>query len=254
METPAVDTREIQTETSSLITQAQAAAVKSDAQYEQAGALLVAIRKVRKSIADTFDPIQKKAHAAWQEVIAQRKRHDEPLEGAERQLSRLMGTYQAEVEAERQRLAKVEAARLEQEKRDAQKKADDERAAQLKLDDDARLAHALALEAEGKNAEANRVLNAPPPPFLFPAPLAPTARTVYMPAAPKAAGISFRENWKARVVDLQLLVTACANGHQPLTMVEPNQKALDGIAKALKAEGRIPGVEFYSEPVSSVRA
>ena len=254
METPAVETQEIQRETSSLITQAQATAVKSAAEYEQAGALLVAIRKVRKSIADTFDPIREKAHAAWKEVIAQRDKHDLPLETAERSISRLMGTYQAEVEAERQRLIREENKRKEEEARAAQAKADAERAEQIRVDGEARLAHALALEAEGKNAEANRVLNAPPPPPPPPAPPpAPTARAV-IPAAPKAAGVSFRENWKARVTDLQLLVTACANGHQPLTFLVPNQSVLDGIAKALKAEGRVPGVEFYSENISSVRA
>jgi hypothetical protein len=248
------ETQEIARETGALVEQAQAVTVKTAAEFETAGKIVIAIRRVRKTITDTFEPIQKKAHAAWQEVIAQRKKHDEPLEAAEKNLTRIMGTYQAEVEAERQRLAREEQKRLDEEKRIAQKKADEERLEQLRIDNEARLAHAIALEAEGKAAEANRVLNAPPPPPPPPIQTPAPAPRMTMPEAPKAAGVSFRENWKARVVDFQLLLEAVAAGRQPLTMVEANQKALDGIAKALKGEARIPGVEFYSEQVSAVRA
>jgi hypothetical protein len=254
VETAATETQEIQRETGALVDQARSLIVKSPAQYEEAGRIVIAIRRVRKSIADTFGPIKKKAHAAWLEVLAQEKKHDTPLEAAERQLSGIMGNFQAEVEAERQRIAREEAKRREEEQRAAQAKADEERAAQLRLDEDARLAHAAALEAEGKHAEANAVLDAPPPPPPPPAPPAAPAPVAAMPEAPKADGVSFRQNWKARVVDLQLLLEAVASGRQPLTMIEANQKALDGIAKALKGEARIPGVEFFSETVSSVRA
>jgi hypothetical protein len=254
VETAAPETQEIQRETGALVEQARSLTVKSPAQFEEAGAIVVAIRRVRKTIADTFDPIQKKAHAAWQEVIAQRKKHDTPLEAAERQLSGVMGSYQAEVEAERQRIAREDAKRREEEQRAAQAKADEERGAQLKADEDGRLAHATALAAEGKHAEANAVLDAPPPPPPPPAPPAPALRASSMPEAPKADGVSFRENWKARVTDLQLLVTSCANGHQPLTYVLANLPVLDKYAKALKGEARVPGVEFYAETVSSVRA
>lgn len=248
------ETQEIVRETGALVEQAHSLTVATAAEYENAGAILVAIRRVRKTITDTFEPMQKKAHAAWQEILAQRKKHDQPLEAAEKTLSQIMGNYKAEVEAERQRLAREEQKRIDEEKRAAQKKADEERAEQLRIDNEARLAHAIALEAEGKAAEANRVLNAPPPPPPPPAPTPAPAPRMAMPEAPRAAGVSFRENWKARVVDFQLLVEAVASGRQPMTMVEANQKALDGIAKALKGEARIPGVEFYSEQVSAVRA
>lgn len=253
MEQEAVEAQEIKREASELVNQAHSMAVRNAADFEAAGKILVAIKRVRKAISDTFDPIREKAHAAWKEVIAQQKKHDDPLEVAEKLLGRVMGQFQAEAEAERQRLIREEQKRLDEERRQAQVKADAERATQLKADEDARLAHAIALEAEGKKAEAARVLNAPPPPPP-PPPAQPKQVSAYIHHAPKAAGVSFRDNWKARVVDKEALVKACAAGTQPLTLLTPDQKVLDGIAKALKGEARIPGVEFYSENVTAVRA
>jgi hypothetical protein len=75
-----------------------------------------------------------------------------------------------------------------------------------------------------------------------------------MPQVPKAQGVSFRDNWKARVVDKEVLLRAILAGQQPMSLLIPDQKALDGIAKALKGEARVPGVEFYADQVAAVRA
>ena len=63
--------------------------------------------------------------------------------------------------------------------------------------------------------------------------------------APKAAGVSMREVWRAKVVDPNKV---------PREYMIVNQNALDALAKATKGSINIPGVEFVKEVVSSVRA
>jgi hypothetical protein len=249
--------KEIKTETLSLAERADnfvITQINNTADFEMAGGLLVSISRARDRIGKSFDPIIKKAHESHKEAIAQKKLLDDPMANAEKQIRGVMGKYEAEVQAERQRAARAEQQRQDEERRQAQAKADEDRKIQLKADEDARLAHAIALEAEGKKAEAARVLNAPPPPPPPPVQMPATTPAIAIPEAPKAAGVSFRQNWKARVVDANLLIQAIAAGQQAMNLMVPNQQALDGIAKALKGEARIPGVEFYTETVSSVRA
>lgn len=70
---------------------------------------------------------------------------------------------------------------------------------------------------------------------------------------PEVQGVSYRDNWKMEVVDLMVLVKAVAKGQQPISLLLPNETAINQIVKALKAETNIPGVKVYSEKVSSVR-
>ena len=60
----------------------------------------------------------------------------------------------------------------------------------------------------------------------------------------KTEGVSTRDNWKMRIINPALI---------PREYLMPNEKVLNQIAKAMKNQGRIPGVEFYNEPISSVR-
>lgn len=63
--------------------------------------------------------------------------------------------------------------------------------------------------------------------------------------APKAAGVSMRETWVAKVTDKSKV---------PLEYMEVNISALNAVAKATKGKLNIPGVEFVKEVISSVRA
>lgn len=60
----------------------------------------------------------------------------------------------------------------------------------------------------------------------------------------KAQGISMRDNWKYRVIDVNLI---------PRDYMMPDDKLLTSIAKAKHDGIRIPGVEFYNEPIVSAR-
>jgi hypothetical protein len=58
------------------------------------------------------------------------------------------------------------------------------------------------------------------------------------------AGVAQKLVWKFRVVDFKLL---------PDTYKLPNEVMLGSIARADKAEAKVPGVEFYSESVLAAR-
>ena len=73
------------------------------------------------------------------------------------------------------------------------------------------------------------------------------------PAAPKVSGLSFRETYKAEVTDMRALVQAVASGAQPITLLQANQTALDGMARALKEALAIPGVRLVKDRIAASR-
>ena len=91
--------------------------------------------------------------------------------------------------------------------------------------------HERAAQAAVKAAEA--VAGRPVPVLVAPAPT----------VVPKADGLGFRDQWFAMVTDLKGLVRAVADGKQPLALLEPNMTALNGLARTLKNEMAVPGVE-----------
>lgn len=121
---------------------------------------------------------------------------------------------QDERAAEERRKAEA-AARVERER--LQKEAEDK---------------AAALIAEGKTEEAEAIQAVVPI-------VVPTMPTV--PAVQKVAGISYRTDWKFRVVDAALV---------PEEFKIVNEKALTALAKSTKGTKKVPGVEFYSEEVT----
>lgn len=194
---------------------ARSIVIDSDAAFAAAGEKLKGIKALRKEIADTFGPIVRSAHEAHKKAKDAEKKADAPLVEAESILKRSMADYhdrrQREIEAETRRL-EAEARRREEEQR---------------------LAEAVALEAAGEAEAAEATLDAEPPLVAVAPP---------PPPPPKAAGVAMRETWSAEVVDVLALVKAVAAGEQPLSLILPNEKALDAMARALKADLAIPGV------------
>lgn len=141
------------------------------------------------------------------------------LTEAESLIKRSMLTYDREQERKRKeeedRLRA--AARAEQER--LQKEAE-EKASQL--------------AAEGKTEQAIEAAVVP----VVPLP------TVHV-EQPKVAGISRRQNWKARIVD-QMKV--------PRQFLTVDEKALNAYAKATKGEVPVDGVEFYAEDIIAAGA
>lgn len=61
------------------------------------------------------------------------------------------------------------------------------------------------------------------------------------------AGVSFRENWRAEVIDKDAFVRAVAARPELINLVDPNPAALGHLARAHKRELDIPGVRVWCE-------
>jgi hypothetical protein len=96
----------------------------------------------------------------------------------------------------------------------------------------ARRDEAARLAALGKEKEAVAVVSAPMP--------APKPE----PPPKKIKGVSSRQVWRAKIVDVDRV---------PREYMIPNQKMLDEKVNACKGAIQIPGVEVYEDAVTSVR-
>ncbi len=94
---------EVMKEVVSVEDQAKALKVVDAPSYISAGELWKAIKALRAKVAETFDGNIKKAHELHKGLVAEKKKHDAPLDEAERIVKRLMSNYDAEQER-RQRL------------------------------------------------------------------------------------------------------------------------------------------------------
>ena len=195
------------------------ALVVTDAEtFAQAGELLTGIKGLRKEIADSCDPVIRKAHEAHQAACAQKKKLEAPLVQAEAAIKRSIGTWHAE--------------------EDRRRREEQRRLAEIarKAEEDARVEEAAALEAAGEPELARHVIEAPP---IVAAPI--------LPPAPKADGVSVRTLYRAQVVDLRALCKAVAEGTAPVALVVANEKALNQMAVALREGFHVPGCRVVTE-------
>lgn len=168
---------------------------------------------------------------------------------------------QAEAQRQAQEAAQAEAAKrkAEADAAEAQRQADkaaedgDKEAAQAafaaieKADRERAEAEAaasqarMAQEAAQAEADANEMTA-----------LITTAAPVQTSA--KVSGISTSKSWKARITDKEALVKHIADHPELLDWIEIKMTGINGMAKALKQNMQIPGVEAYPDISVSARA
>ena len=198
--------------------------------FKEAAEFTLTLRTIKKEIDNTFDPIVKKAHEAHKEAVAQKKKVLEPVEQAQKIIDGKIGEFHAEQE----RLRRAEEERLRKEAEEQARKEEEER----------RLEEASRLEQEGNSEMAEALLEAPLAP---PVVVIPKIET----QAPKVDGLSVTKIYKGEVVNLAQLIQAVAQGRAPIGLLEVNQTALNGMARALKEAFSVPGCRVVVE--SSVR-
>jgi hypothetical protein len=181
-------------------------------------ALAKEIDEQRKEITVPLDLAKKR-------VMDLFRKPTEFLERAETTIKRACLAWDGEQDRIR-RAAEAEAAR----------KADEER---RRLQEEAR-----RQEAAGNVETAHAIAEAAQ--FVAPVPVA--------PAAPKIAGESTREVWRAEVEDIVALAKAVADGRVSPENLLPNMPVLNGQARSLKASLAIPGVKAVCERVLAARA
>lgn len=206
-----------------MIREASGLSIQSDADYEDAGKVLVEIKTRMKQVSDYWSPLKKNASEAHKALCAREKEMLDPLKKAEDIIKKTMVSYQQE--AQRRRAAEeAEARRRQQEEADRlladavqAQEAGDEMSAQISL-----AMAQMVNEMEPVAAET---------------------------AAPKATGTTMKKTWKARVVN-PMEVPAYINGMEIRTI---DMGALNRLAKMSGGKMTIPGVEFYEDVTMAVR-
>jgi hypothetical protein len=178
--------------------------------YLGASTFFLSIKSLRKEIQETFGPLKIKAFEAHKAIVAEEKRHEQPLIEAEKIIKAIMEKWDRD-QAEIARQKEIE----------LQKKAREEEERRV-------LESALKAEQEGDKELAEEIIR----------------EEVYVPlvtiqkVTPKVSGIVFRTYWKWRVKDEKLI---------PREYLKIDEIKLNGYATAMKGSAKVPGIEFYSE-------
>src|SRR3972149_6173055 len=175
-----------------------------------------------KEIEATFGPHKDAAHKTWKGLVAEEKRHVDPVEEAKRLIKGKRITY----DTEQTRIRKDAEAKLQAEA--------------LRMAEEQALRDAIAAEAEGRPEEAAAILDEPI-----------SVPTVIIAKTTPSAGVggAIREVWNAEVYDLHALVMAIVEGKASIGLIEPNMVALNGLARSLKKNMSVPGVRAKSQKV-----
>lgn len=213
----------VEAESQDLATRATQVQVTDLASQEQASTLLLSIANLRSKVKQTWEPMKKAAHEAHRVICQQEKTVDEPLARAEAILkTQIAGFIRQQQEAAR--------AEEERRRREERQRAEDEarrEAERLAIED------AVTLEAEGKQEEAEAVLNNPvpvPARYVAPAPVAAQVAQV--------AGVTAKSVIKFRVIDTALI---------PRQYLTVDETKIRKVVAALGHEANIPGVETYDD-------
>lgn len=205
------------------IAEAHSIIITDNDQYGLASQLLVEHKKRIKAVKDYWDKPKSMAKQAHQEICDKEKSMLAPFTQAESIIKASMANYQRKVDEDR-RVAEAEV-----------RKQQREEAERL-------MAEAIKAEDSGNTTRANAVM-------------AMATTLDEMPVvseveAPKAAGISTRKTWKARVRCDSSVPIYSAEG----VMLRPVDIAvLNNIARMTKGQETIPGVEFYEDVTISAR-
>ena len=241
---------------------------------------LALVRGLGRKADEIFGPSIKAAYDAHKAVLKLREDlAGAPVKAAESHLLAILKGWdaeQAKLAAEAERKAREEAALLDQEQLAvaAECEGHDDMAKAIRgvpaylarataeewavrkeqeRAEAAQLALAAEAEAAGATEAAEAIVSAPVVIQAAPAlPPAPVMRMAAPTPAPSAA--SARDNWKARVVNLSVLVKAVAAGEMTLDCVEASMPSLNKVAQRMKRAGIMHGVELYNDPIYSTNA
>ncbi len=184
--------------------------VRDEAGYMEADGFVHRLTKSRKTIIAWFQPIVTAANLAHKTATAKRAEALLPLDEADRIVTTKMREWRVRDRAEKEAKAREDAERL--------RKVEEER--QLRL--------AAEAEAQGDAALAEQIIEQP-------VTVAPVE-----PVPVKGDGVSWRTDWKWRVVDEDKI---------PRRYMVVDEKRIGGVVRALKADAQIPGIEVYSEEI-----
>ena len=214
-----------------LVKQSQEIVIKTQSENEKAAVVLSAIKGRYKELDERRKQITKPLDEAKQRVMDLFRQPLDDLKEAESIIKKAISNFADEQE----RIVREAQRKLEEE---ARKKAEEERRRKEEQERQWREKQAK-LEAEGKFEEARKAQEKADQRAL-------EAQSVVEEVVPlvmtniQTKGISYREQWKAEIVDIDLL---------PREYMLPNQQALDKVAQATKGTIPISGVRFICNKI-----
>jgi hypothetical protein len=246
-----------------LLASAQAFVIDSPTMYELAADDLKQVKALSKDVEEKRTAITGPLNQAVKAVNDLFRAPKEFLQSAETTIKSAMITYDREQQRkadearrEAERRAREEREQIEAEAREAARRAKEEAdaiaaeaaaaAAEGNAEKAAELEQQAAAASEAGAQEAQSLAMAAEMVTAAPVPIA--------TAAPKVAGLSTRQNWKARCTDKMALIRFIAEHPEHVHLIDVNQSALNQLAKAQKDAMRLPGVEAYPDAVMSARA
>ena len=221
METTAVEV--IRAEVTPIPEYAKAIVVIDRESMAQANEFFLEIKKLRKKIADTMDPIIAAAFSTHKTAVAKKKELEAPLVAAEGWLNGQIAVYH-----ERQ-----ERIRREEEER-LRKLALEEEMARRKKQEEEKLAQAAILEEQGAKDEAEQMVAEALQENEAPVIVNVQATT------PKVsmAGMAMVTTWKFRITNESVI---------PRQYLQINDQAIGAVVRSLKDKTNTPGIQVYFE-------
>lgn len=213
-----------------VVERARALKITDQPSYDYAAESLAWAAELEKKITTHYEPFRLSTKAAYDSVLESKKNDLEPVLEVKRILSRATAAF--DLEQERIRL-------------EAQRKQDEEAA--MAAEEKRRLELKNAKEL-GATKEELREMKAAPITFVSPT-VDPTHRRSQFVSKPI-------KRWSAEVlgeVGFMFLVKAVAVGKVPLSLLLPNQTALNKLAGTFKDKLNIPGVKAVCEHTTSVK-
>lgn len=200
---------------SPLVERAKLLVVDSRDTHEMALITARDLKNGARAILDHFEPTRKALDTAKKALLEARDSLKNPVEAAAIVLHGKAFTW----EQEKAREARMEQAALEEQAR--------------KREEEKQLLDAIQAEEQGNPAEAEAILAEP----------VATPMITVKPDVAKVEGVAQQERWRAEVTNLFELICHVATHPEFISYLEPAMPALNGQARSLKGNMKIPGVK-----------
>lgn len=211
-------TKPLETDVATRVESSVGLAVTDAQSYALAVGALQGLAGVERRVADFFRPFKDLAHKLHKSLCDKEREILAPIARESVRLNQELRGFKAR-EAQRKRDEEERLAREARERQEAQATR-----------------AAAELEARGQHQQASQVLEQA---ISMPAPA-----IVLADAVPKVDGVSYREEWKWRVLNEALV---------PREFLCLDESKIGRYVRAMKKTGSIPGVEIYCEQAPVIR-
>jgi hypothetical protein len=218
--------REVQSSLAPILEEAQYLVVETLAQHEIALNCIKRCSATEKQVHDLFRKPKTDANRAHKSIVAAEKTLLAPLLEAKGVLNTKCTAY----EQEQERVRRDEQRLLEEKAR--------------REEEDRLLQDAMQAQEAGDAELAEQIINEE-----IETPVVKVeANTAHV------EGVSSRELWSAEVTNKAALLRFVLEHPEMLNLIEPNMPALNGLARSMRREFKIPGVRAISKTTRAVRS